>query len=130
MAEIDALRKAGDLEGAAQRAFTALQELQDSDLTARMRIPLTIASTPAGAEVLLGGKPTGQGHAVRDRLRARSVTRRSCCGSPGARTTSSASRTTRLVQRAPESLKNWSPRLTADLPEGLRWRIQHLKERA
>jgi hypothetical protein len=127
MGEIETLRKAGDLEGAAQRAFTALQELQDSDLTARMRIPLTITSTPAGAEVLLGGKPTGK------------VTPCEIDYAPFGDTTvvlRLPGRTNHifrlpdysLVQRSPDSLKKWSPRLSANLPEGVRWRIEHLKD--
>ncbi len=123
LAEVGALRAQGDVAGAARRAFAALVELRDSDLTRRLRIPVELASAPAGAEVLLAGRPTGlrtpclleyspfEDTTVVLRLRGR---------------TSSVTRLpdfAAIQQRAPE-LGSWEPRVSADLPEGPRWRLE------
>lgn len=125
--EIATFRRAGDFEGAAKRAFAALQELQDSDLTAQMRIPLTITSTPAGAEVLLGGKPTGKTTPCEIDYAPFGDTT-VALRLPGRTNHKFRLPDYALVQRSPDTLKTWSPRLAADLPPGWRWRIEHGKE--
>lgn len=120
--DIAALRQAGDVTGAAQRALSALRELEDSDLTLALRVPVELDSAPAGAEVLLGGKPTG--------LRTPCLLEYS----PFQDTTvvlRLPGRTSALfklpdyaaIEAQGEALAGWTPRVRHTLPEGVRWRI-------
>lgn len=124
--DVEAARERGDLEGAARRTLAALAELLDSDLTRRLRVPVALDSQPAGAQVVLGGKPTGL------------VTPCVLTYSPFEDTTvvlRLPGRTSALVrlpdyaaaQHKAAELASWSPRVTATLPEGPRW---HLKPQA
>lgn len=124
LAEVATLRAAGDLDAAAHRAFAALADLLDSDLTHALRIPVSLASTPAGAEVLLGGRPTGL------------VTPCEIDYGPFEDTTvvlRLPGRTSGMfhlpdyaaIQKQGAALASWVPRIRADLPEGPRWRLSH-----
>jgi len=120
IAEIDATRERGDLEASARLAFAALAEHLDSDLMHAVRIPVALETTPSGAEVLLGGKPT---NLVTPCVLAYGAFEDTTVvlGLPGR--TSAVLRLPSYadVQRRSPDLATWSPRLKVNLPEGPRW---------
>jgi tetratricopeptide (TPR) repeat protein len=120
--ELDALRAAGDIPGTYQRAVRLLAELLDSDLTRKVRLPVSLASQPPHAAVWLGGKPTT--------LQTPCVLEYDPFGDtdlvlrlPGRVPYEERLPSFSKIKENARSVLEWTPSISVSLPAGPRWRV-------
>ncbi|MDJ0976700.1 MAG: DUF4388 domain-containing protein [Planctomycetota bacterium] len=122
-AKAQTARDKGDIAGAFQASVAVALKMLDSDLTRELRFPVEVVSDPAGAQVFVGGKDTGQHTPCTIDYSPFEKDTTLLVRMPGRTARSKALPSFTDMSEKPDEIRAWTPKIELTLPVGVRYRV-------